>query len=91
LFVELCFWFLVWHRRLKWFMLVVATLMHAGIALLMGLTVFQLFMLVFLLPFFPSETVHRLLDSLRDAVAIAWPRSTGRPPARLPEPVTTGA
>jgi hypothetical protein len=77
LFVELCFTFLVWNRRLRWFMLIVATLMHAGIALLMGLTVFQLYMLVFLLPFFPEETVQRLLDALREAFSVVLPGRAG--------------
>jgi hypothetical protein len=87
LFVELCFPFLVWNRRTRWIMLTVATMLHAGIALFMGLTLFQIFMLCFLLPFYPSETVQRLVDAIRDTVRAVLPARA----AMSPQPAATVA
>lgn len=60
--VELGGPFLLWPRKTRWFLIIVAILMHAGISVLMGLVVFQLYMLCMLLAFFPPETVRRLVD-----------------------------
>ncbi len=76
--VELGFPFLVWNRRLRWIMVVLAVLLHTGIAVLMGLTVFQLFMLVLLLPFFPPETVRRLAEPLGELLT-SWIPASRRP------------
>jgi hypothetical protein len=73
LFVELCFPFLVWNRKMKWIMLTAATLLHAGIALFMGLTLFQIYMLCFLLPFYPAETMQRLVEAIRDTARTILP------------------
>jgi hypothetical protein len=87
--VELGFPFLAWNRRLRWFMVTVATLLHAGIALFMGLTLFQIFMLIFLLPFYPPETMQRLVDSIRDTIRAILPAQASQSPA--PAPATSGA
>jgi hypothetical protein len=84
--VELGFPFLVWNRRLRWFMIVVAVLLHTGIAVLMGLTVFQLFMLVLLLSFFPAETVRRLAEPLGELLT-GWIPAARRQ-ALAPAPAT---
>ena len=88
LFVELCFPFLVWHKKLRWIMITVAALMHGGIALLMGLTVFQVFMLCFLVPFFPAETIHRLVDAIRETLGAALPARARAALAPRPAPAT---
>ena len=59
--VEIGFPFLVWRRSLRGTMLAMAAMMHAGIAVLMGLTMFSLMMLTLLLAFVPPEWIHRLL------------------------------
>ena len=62
--VEIGFPFLVWNRRLRWPFIIMATMMHTMIAVLMGLTVFQLFMVVMLLAYFPPATVKRLVEPI---------------------------
>jgi hypothetical protein len=52
--VEISFPYLVWNRSLRWIMVSLAALLHAAIALLMGLTMFSLAMLALLLAFVPS-------------------------------------
>jgi hypothetical protein len=89
LFVELCFPFLVWNRRTRWIMLMAATFLHAGIALFMGLTIFQIFMLIFLLTFYPSEIMHKLIDAIRDTFRAILPARAHA--SHTPAPVATGA
>lgn len=61
LFMEICFPFLVW-TRLRPFVVSLAILLHAGIAIVMGLTCFQLFMLTLLLCYLPASVIRgRLL------------------------------
>ncbi|MSR31949.1 MAG: hypothetical protein EXR99_10635 [Gemmataceae bacterium] len=57
LFIESSFSFLVWNRKMKWFMIGCAVLFHTGIGLIMGLVTFSLCMLTFLIAFIPSETI----------------------------------
>lgn len=59
--LEVGFPFLVWNRRLRWLMVVLAVFLHTGIAVLMGLTGFGVMMLTLLLSFVPPETVRQLL------------------------------
>jgi hypothetical protein len=84
LFLEIGFPFLVWRPTLRPFMLMAAILLHTGIAVFMGLTVFGLFMLVLLMAFIPPETVKRWLEvgdrKIRESVS-------GRQPAPSPAPV----
>ncbi len=61
---EIGFAFLIWNRSLRWIYLVMALVLHTGIAIFMGLNTFSLFMLVMLLAFVPMTTVHRLLAML---------------------------
>lgn len=60
LFMEICFPFLVW-TRMRPIMVSLAIALHAGIAVIMGLTCFQLLMLVILLCFTPASVVRNRL------------------------------
>ncbi len=57
LFVEIALPFLVW-TRLRWVMVFLATAMHAIIAVLMGLNLFELLMIVMLLAFLPDRVIR---------------------------------
>jgi hypothetical protein len=59
--LEISFPFLVW-TRLRPLWLWMAVLLHAGIGILMGLTLFELFMMVMLLVFLPAGVIR---DRLR--------------------------
>jgi hypothetical protein len=77
LFLELGFPFLVWVRRLRPWMIGGAVLLHTGIAVIMGLGTFSLFMLCLVLAFVPGEALRRGLR-----VAVDWLRGeedAGRP------------
>jgi hypothetical protein len=63
LFLEIGFPFLVWRPLLRPYMVMMAILLHTGIAVFMGLTVFGLFMLVLLMAYIPPETVKRWLEA----------------------------
>ncbi len=88
LFVELGLPFLVWHRRLRWFMVSAAVLFHTMIALLMGLVTFSLIMLTLVLAFVPPEAVrqglHDFSDFLWQIVHLLFPRIR---PAAKKQPV----
>jgi hypothetical protein len=66
--LELSLPFLVW-TRLRPLVVVMSTLLHLGIAVMMGLTVFGLYMFTLLLCYFPAKLI-------RDRVA--WPPGSGR-------------
>ncbi|HBI46592.1 MAG TPA: hypothetical protein DDY78_27615 [Planctomycetales bacterium] len=68
LFTEISFTYLVWSRRWRPFMVSCSVLMHLGIGLIMGLSVFSLFMLVMVLAFVPPETIHTFLNEISDRV-----------------------
>ena len=57
LFVEIGVPFLIW-TRLRWLMILLATAMHALIAVLMGLNLFELLMIVMLLAFLPDRVIR---------------------------------
>lgn len=57
LFVEISSPFLLW-TRLRWFIIFVATLMHAIIAVTMGLNLFELLMIVMLIAFLPDRCIR---------------------------------
>ncbi len=80
LFLEIAFPFLVWRPVLRPYMVVGGILLHTGIALLMGLTVFGLFMLVLLMSFIPPETVQRWLELGTKAKES---KAVPAPPARI--------
>ncbi len=64
LFTEISFAYLVWSQRWRPFMVSCSVLMHLGIGLIMGLSVFSLFMLVMVLAFAPPETMRTFVDEL---------------------------
>ncbi|MGH7172550.1 MAG: hypothetical protein ACRELG_19905 [Gemmataceae bacterium] len=64
LFLELGFPFLVWNRRMRWFMVSGSILFHTLIALMMGLVTFSLMMLAMVLVFVPPDAVRQFLQSL---------------------------
>ncbi|HTU23481.1 MAG TPA: HTTM domain-containing protein [Gemmataceae bacterium] len=68
LFLELGFPFLVWNRRMRWFMVCGSILFHTLIALLMGLVTFSLMMLALLLAFVPPEAVRQTVESYVEQV-----------------------
>jgi hypothetical protein len=57
LFVEIALPFLVW-TRLRWLIVFLALVMHAIIAVLMGLNLFELLMLVMLLAYLPDRVIR---------------------------------
>jgi hypothetical protein len=77
--------FLVWRPKLRPYMVIAAILLHTGIAVFMGLTVFGLFMMTLLMSFVPPQTVSRWLELGEERLRS---RSAGVPPAR--EPVAVG-
>lgn len=79
LFLEISFPFLVWRPLLRPYMIMGGVLLHTGIALLMGLTVFGLFMLVLLMSFIPPETVRRWLELGTKPTETASPTPVSRP------------
>ena len=64
LFTEISFPYLVWSKRWRPFMVSCSVLMHLGIGLIMGLSVFSLYMLVMVLAFVPPETIRAFLDDM---------------------------
>jgi hypothetical protein len=68
LFTEIGLPFLIW-TRLRPLMIVMSTLLHFGIAVIMGLTVFSLYMYAMLLCYFPAKLI-------RDR--IGWAPGSGR-------------
>jgi hypothetical protein len=64
--VEVGLPFLIWHRKLRWFMVCCSALLHTQIGLLMGLVTFSLMMLVLLLAFIPPEVCEQVVNRLRE-------------------------
>ncbi len=67
LFIEIAGPFLLW-TRLRWLIIFLASLMHAIIAVMMGLNLFELLMIVMILAFLPDGVVR---DRLRGAAGAA--------------------
>jgi len=61
---EISFVFLVWHKRIRWLVLLTGALFHVGIAFFMGLVPFSMMMLVALSAFLPPATVRDILGRL---------------------------
>lgn len=61
LLLEICFPCLVWTHVRPW-MVFGGVLLHTGIGLTMGLSIFSLFMMTLLLAFFPPQTVRERLS-----------------------------
>ena len=64
---ELSFWALVWHRRLRPYVLAVGTAMHLGIGAFLGMWTFGLVMAIAYQAFVPAAVVRR-------AAAAVWRR-----------------
>jgi hypothetical protein len=64
LFAEISFSYLIWLPKWRWVMIIVAVMLHTGIALVMGLVGFSLSMLTMLLAFVPPETVRRMANAI---------------------------
>jgi hypothetical protein len=82
--MEIGFPFLIWMKRWRWIMIVGAVMLHTGIALVMGLVGFSMLMLCMLLCFVPAETMHRLVEQLKE-LAMQSAAVLGLPPARREE------
>lgn len=67
LFVEIATPFLLW-TRLRWFVILLASAMHAVIGVLMGLNLFELLMIIMLVAFFPDRVIR---DRFRGAATLA--------------------
>jgi hypothetical protein len=71
--LEIGFPFVVWHRRLRWPMIVGALSLHAGIAVIMGLTAFSFIMMTLVLSFVPPADLRtgaiRVIGSLTRAAS----------------------
>lgn len=67
LFVEIATPFLLW-TRLRWFVIFLASFMHAVIGVLMGLNLFELMMIVMLIAFFPDRVIR---DRFRGGLDLA--------------------
>src|SRR5262249_3919613 len=74
--------FLIWRPRLRPYMVMGGVLLHFGIATIMGLTVFSLFMMVLLLSFIPLEVVRKWLES--GGRLIPQSAATAGPPVERP-------
>ncbi len=81
IFLEISFAFLVWRPRLRPYMVMMAILLHTGIAVMMGLTLFGLFMMTLLLSYIPPETVKQWLELGEKRL-----RSGSAEPAIIPAP-----
>ncbi|QEG31935.1 hypothetical protein GobsT_67830 [Gemmata obscuriglobus] len=66
LFIEVAGPFLLW-TRLRWLIILLATAMHAFIAVLMGLNLFELLMIIMLVAFLPDQVIR---DRLRGGPAL---------------------
>ena len=71
LFVEIATPFLLW-TRLRWFIILLATAMHAVIAVMMGLNLFELLMIVMLVAFFPDRCIRDRFRGGADLVRLAF-------------------
>ena len=63
--LEIGFPFLIWNRRLRPFLVVGALMLHAGIAIFMGLFAFQMFMGTMVLCFIPGTVCRRAFNWLK--------------------------
>jgi hypothetical protein len=83
--VEMSLPLLIWNARLRWFMIIIATVLYTGIALALGLVPFGLLMIVILIAFLSAETVNALLARLFHGPERLWlfVRSRGRVGVKL--------
>ena len=81
IFIEIAGPFLVW-TRLRWLIVFLATAMHAAIGVLMGLNLFELFMMVMLLAFLPDGVIRDQLRAGARAARLAFAFAPAAPSAR---------
>ncbi|HLW64463.1 MAG TPA: hypothetical protein VKS79_04025, partial [Gemmataceae bacterium] len=82
--LEISFVFLIWRPRLRPYVVIAGILLHTGIAIFMGLTVFSLFMMVLLMSYIPPVAVRYWLEVSQGRLFSL--RSPARP-ALVPVPV----
>jgi hypothetical protein len=89
LWTELALPFLVWNRKMRWFMICCSVLLHTAIGLTMGLVTFSLMVMVLLLSFVPPEVVEQVLARVGQRVKnLLGPRATSAAPAaKTPGPL----
>ena len=73
LFLELAFPFLVWYPRWRWVMMAGAVLLHTGIGILMGLTMFSTLMILLVASFLPPEVAESVRQTCSKAVGLCRP------------------
>jgi len=70
--LELGLPFLIWNPRWRWLCIIGAVLLHTGIAVMMGLNAFSLFMICIVLSFVPAAVVKERLDWLLTGRTHLW-------------------
>lgn len=73
LFLELAFPFLVWYPRWRWVMMAGAILLHTGIGILMGLTMFSTLMILLVASFLPPEVAESVRQTCSKAIGLCRP------------------
>jgi hypothetical protein len=92
IFVEVGVPFLIWNRKMRWFMVCCSALLHTQIGLLMGLVTFSLMMLVLLLAFVPPEVCEQVVSRFREQLRSYFgPRSALQGPHATPAGKLVGA
>ncbi len=71
LFIEIAGPFLLW-TRLRWLIMFLASAMHAGIAVLMGLNLFELLMMIMIIAFLPDGVIRDRLRGGADLAKLAF-------------------
>jgi hypothetical protein len=89
LWTEMALPFLIWNRKMRWFMICCSVLLHTAIGLTMGLVTFSLMVMVLLLAFVPPEVVEQVLARVGQRVKnLLGPRATSAAPAaKTPGPL----
>jgi hypothetical protein len=78
-FWELTYAFLVWNRFTRPWVLLMAVLIHGGIALALGMATFGLVMLIGNVAFIPPATIRRWVDPITKALFGWLPRLKSEP------------
>ncbi len=73
LLLELAFPFLVWYPRWRWVMMAGAVLLHTGIGILMGLTMFSTLMILLVASFLPPEVGESVRQMVFKALGLTRP------------------
>ncbi len=73
LLLELGFPFLVWYPRWRWVMMAGAVLLHTGIGILMGLTMFSALMILLVASFLPPEVGESIRRTCAKKIGLSRP------------------